>query len=156
MPAARGVSGETKEKEPVSRLQAELGWETGPLRLGRAWESVSQNLPRCSNSQIELFLFSPRIPSSALGDFSQAFPTVKRTIANVLVRFQMRHVVDCSAGQPAGEKAVGQDSERMEDLGGRVWGGGLGSALQETTGLPNRRKGLQGHPGFDTMSWGLS
>lgn len=36
---------------------------------GQSWESVSQNLPRCSDAQIKLFLFSPRILARTLEDF---------------------------------------------------------------------------------------
>lgn len=81
-------------------LGAELRWKRGLLSLGK---SLGIGLPESS----QMLQFSNRVVSVfSQGTFKYSgrlfsrFPIVNLIITHLLVKFQMRYVVDCSADEP--------------------------------------------------------
>lgn len=81
-------------------LEAELRWKRGLLSLGK---SLGIGLPESS----QMLQFSNKVVSifsqgtfKYSGRFFSSLPIVKLIITYLLVKFQMRYVVDCSADEP--------------------------------------------------------
>lgn len=121
-PLEEGRVRESSRETAHLHLGAELT-SRGPCGPGQSWESVSQNLPRRSDAQIELLLFSPRTPASTPGDF------LKHSNSHSHHHYFISKIADETGCQLLCRPAdLGPDPGRGQGVEAVAWGGGQGSA----------------------------